>query len=1680
MNPDSTLLSWITAEVSQALTVVREQMAKFGADPQNGALLQPCPGHMHQVSGALRMVGLAGATRFCEAIEAGFSGLNGALPDAATVAVLDRSVLALKEFVEGLERGQPNQPLALYPVYKELSALHGKSAGGEKDLFYPDLGVAAPAHPSPAAMPKEGLVPTVQASRALFQRGVLAWLRSGPAGLDDMARAVQTLHQLAAHLPEPRTLWWAALGVLETLRATKDAGWLAMAKPLLNRIDFHMRDLAAGAAPVNEALLRELLYVLGKAGAPTPLAKEIRTLYQLDTLFPAPAAERGASVELNHEFLEAALYDLHSRLEAVKSAWVQYISGEHKAAGRFRELVASFRTKAAELGNQHLIKLLEAIGLVTKQLPDPYPRQKDYMVIEMASAFLLVESVIDQFGNPPQDMDQQIVIMGGWLLDSAKGKSKSEPPAGLRADLVQKVGGLQLRAQVAREALSNLQHIEQVLDSFSRDASKRDGLDGLGAYLRQVHGALKVLAFERAAEAVAICENMIAACSVAAPEQAAEGMDWVAEGLSSVGLYLNPCVQGREPSDQALDLFFQRFGKRVEAVDTKVQADVTVKLEDAAPRAAPAAPAPRAEVDAELLAIFLEEAAEVLQRIEATLPVCRQQPNDLESLTTIRRGFHTLKGSGRMVGLMDLGEVAWEIEQLMNLWLEEKRLARPALLDLLAAACESFSGWLQQLGDGSLQGEIQADELVQAARALKSAASAPVPVSASNDPKEETAPAQPAVIDLDFAVAAPAEVDEPTVTIGTNTLTQAMFDIYLKEAAEHVDALEAGFAEWRATPGADTPQSFMRAAHTLASSSSTAGFSPIAELAGAVEQWLPFARHTLEAADVRLVEAAIARLRLMTESMSRHEAPARSADQTGRLKALTARLEWAPAPAAAAATAAAVQKAAALQLNPPGAPQADETGEDKRALHDDLDQALMPVFLEEAQELVPAIGADLRDWKANPGNDNVSQSLRRGLHTLKGSARMAGAIRLGELTHLMESRIEAAIEANAFTPELFSELEEKMDRLSADVERMRAGPEEPAAPAGVAAAPGQERPRAVLEAAPLQPAAAMLRVNADTLDHLINEAGEVAIARSRVEAELRLIRQALHDLSESVGRMRGQLREVEVQADSQMQSQLTVQEDKKEKADYDPLEFDRYTRLQELTRLMAESLNDVASIQAALGKNVGDTDAALLAQTRTTREVQQQLMRMRAVPFSNLNERLYRVVRQTARELDKKAELEIEGADVELDRSVLERISAPLEHMLRNALAHGIESPAARAKEGKPETGRIVLALRQEANEIALVLSDDGGGLDLERLHQKAIDKSIVSSTQQLSDAEKAQLIFASGLSTAEAVTELAGRGVGMDVVRNEIATIGGRIDISTARGQGTTFTVYLPLTLAVTQAVLIRSGGGFFALSTAMVEQVLRVRSDEMAGLYATKRVEFQGRNYPLHSLAHMFGGSVSTELQTYNSVLLLRSGIQRAALHVDELIGNQEIVVKSLGPQLARMAWVGGATVLADGSIVPLINPVVLARRTLSGVPDFEHTTLVPHLKGRGQKPETVAPIVMVVDDSLTVRKITTRLLEREGYQVVTAKDGLEALEQMRETLPAIMLVDIEMPRMDGFDLTRNVRGDPRTKDIPIIMISSRTADKHRSQAAALGVNQFLGKPYQEAELLQQIAAFIGATIG
>ena len=1694
---DTTLLSWISTEVDQALNLVRERLAKFSAAPGDASVLKQCPEHLHQVSGALRMVGLAGATRFCEVLESGFSEVT---PEGA--GTLDKAVVALKQFLDGLVHGEANLPLRLLPAYRDIAALQGKADASEKDLFYPELGATAPAHPLGREIAKGELAAYLQAQRTRFQKGMLGWLRHQPGGLDEMRQAIDALWQVAGQLPEPRGVWWAAGALLEGLQAANasatDPARGAACKALANKLDFHIRDLAAGQHKGNDALLREVLYVVATASLEGSRAAEVRALYKLDSLF-ATAGAAAAAPDL--EQLQPALADARSRLEALKGVWIQYISGEAKSVARFRELLGAFKAKAAELRNSHLAKLLEAISLVAARLPDPHPQKNQYMVIEMASAFLLVETVIDTLAHPPAELEEQIAVMGGWLLDAAAGKSSGQPPAGLHADLSREIGAMALRAQVAKEILANLQHVEQVLDAFARDAARRDTLDGLVPYLRQIHGALVVLGLERAAEVLAICETMIAVLAASDHPQAAEDLDWVAEGLSSLGFYLDPCLRGQEPAEQALKLFFRRYEQRgampaagaAQPASEPVMPDFSLDLE---PSASPApadtdktivlhappkveAPAPKAEeqasrpaVNQELLEIYLDEAGEVLATINSSLPECRSQPQNRDALTTIRRAFHTLKGSGRMVGLMDLGEVAWEIEQVMNRWLEQQRAATPTLLALVEQASAAFATWVQQLRDGSLKGEIDAAGIVDLARKLKTGEITEPPLTAPSEPEAES------------------------VVVGEVKLSRAMFDIYVQEAAGHIAALERECERWDATHGEDTEE-FLRAAHTLASSSRTAGFHAIAELASAIEQWVPFARLATAPEDAVQVKAAIEGLKQMVDAVTCQQAPQRGPDMTQALQGLTERLQ-SSVPAEPAPSLAFDLSDIDLDLSKPGAPEAQKepaaekeaeapsvekpaapSGRELRKMHDDIDEQLLPIFIEEAQTLLPQIGSDIRDLKADATDVNVVQSLQRGLHTLKGSARMAGAIRLGELTHIMESLLEAALEKNRFDADLFAELEERMDRLSLDLERMQGKPE-PAAPVVPKEAPREESkaaqpaPQPVARAEPPLPSpAAMLRINADTLDHLINEAGEVSIARSRIEAELRSFKQSLGDLSESIARLRNQLREVEVQADSQMQSRKSELEEKK--TEFDPLEFDRYTRLQELTRLMSESLHDITSIQQALVKNLGETDAAVLAQARTSRDVQQELMRMRAVPFSNLNERLYRIVRQTARELEKKAELDIEGSQVEVDRGVLDKISAPLEHMLRNSLAHGLEAPAARAAAGKPETGRISISLRQESNEIALILSDDGAGIDSEKVYRKAVEAGIVTSEQKLSEAEKQHLIFASGLSTADSVTELAGRGVGMDVVRNDITSIGGRVDISSSRGKGTTFTIYLPLTLAVTQAVMVRAGQQPLAISAAMVENVLRLKSDAMSSLYERRTVEIGDRSYPLHYLRELLGHSGATEIQPYNSVLLLRSGIQRIALHVDELIGNQEIVVKSIGPQLARVPGVAGATVLPDGGIVLILNPVQLAQRARLQPP--KPATESAAMADAPAAAPSVNPVVMVVDDSLTVRKITSRLLEREGYTVLTAKDGVDALQQLKDSLPAVMLVDIEMPRMDGFDLTKNVRADPRLAKIPIVIISSRTADKHRNQAAQLGVNAFLGKPYQENELLNHIATFVGA---
>lgn len=1255
--------------------------------------------------------------------------------------------------------------------------------------------------------------------------------------------------------------------------------------------------------------------------------------------------------------------------------------------------------------------------------------------------------------------------------------------------------------------------------------------------------------------------------------------------------------------------------------DVALAAAAQVKPVPAVAEEAPrATPVSDEAIDAELLEIFLSEAVEVLDCVKQTIPESRNAPHNQEYLTTLRRSFHTLKGSGRMVGLLAFGETAWSVEQVLNLRLSETRGGDPDLYALLDHATQVLDAWVDDLQTQGRSDRVGL-ALINAAERVKNNAGfaydaadeaaapvsnvAPADADSAEAMVEAAAEESPAVAEaeelelsdeelaqfsqFDAAPEAISIVNEaankaakpagefdhlqiadvidfpnkPTVLktddnikyIGDLEISLPLHNIYLAETDELVRFLSQDIGEWRHEPDRQVNTQVVHAAHSLAGSSATVGFRPLQEIAYALENVLQYlARKPVKllVSEYDALEHAVGRIRFMLQMFALGEMPDAEPEQVAILQSMPEDFEAraglrssmvpppeyiepeavplpVPAPENAALAESAADEPAALApdhsqvplVNPdslattaapfaePVYPQLDEELSDPSLLiRDEIDSDLLPVFIEEGRDMLPQMGQALRAWQQDLGNSLLPQSLSRLLHTVKGSARMAGAMSLGQHMHEMETRIENITHAGHPSAAALEDLLARYDQGLYLFEQLQNRNTDTPAAADAQAANTVAKtelpqihsamPVTPHKLAPIVPhagalaataAAPLVRVRADILDRLVNQAGEVSISRSKLETEVGTLRQSMGELSENVLRLREQLREIEMQAESQITSRMGISADR----EFDPLEFDRFTRLQELTRMMAESVNDVGSVQQNLSRTIDSASTDLTTQARLTRDLQQDLMRVRMVQFASISERLFRVTRQASKETDKRVNLDIRGSAVEIDRGVLEKMAGPFEHLLRNAIVHGIESREKRQAAGKNETGELRIEIRQEGNEVVIHFSDDGQGLNLDNIRNKALSSGLLTNDMALSDAEVTDLIFHPGFSTAEEITELAGRGIGMDVVRSEAASLGGRVAIASEAGKGANFTIHLPLTLAVTQVVLLSTGGKTYAIPSVLVEQVQQLKTGPLAAAYNEGAVMWQSQRVPMHYLSSLLGDlQVAPVTQQYSPLLILKSGNERVALHVDEILGNREVVVKNIGPQLSRMIGIAGATVLGSGEIVLILNPVPLAQRaaleniraprlTPSDAPDGMGA--IAEMAGAESTVHGAEPvqglrtqsIVMVVDDSLTVRRVTQRLLTREGYQVVLAKDGVDALQHLQSVTPDVMLVDIEMPRMDGFDLTRNIRDDERTRAIPIIMITSRTASKHRNYAMELGVNEYLGKPYQEDTLLELIAGFV-----
>ena len=775
-------------------------------------------------------------------------------------------------------------------------------------------------------------------------------------------------------------------------------------------------------------------------------------------------------------------------------------------------------------------------------------------------------------------------------------------------------------------------------------------------------------------------------------------------------------------------------------------------------------------------------------------------------------------------------------------------------------------------------------------------------------------------------------------------------------------------------------------------------------------------------------------------------------------------------------------------------------------LDDDVRSLVEQTFLEEAEELLDQAKGLLRQWFDQRTNRSLLLQLQRNAHSLKGGARMAELDAIAIVAYHLENAFEQFgvhhFNSNVYdnllntaiawlNDAIFKRQYANFDGLKQSLENMEFVDVAAQLPQKLSAkdiftpeytmefvqGDGTEPPSMLGEwetTERIEQNNEMIRVSADVIEKMIDLSGENAINRSRIEMDLGQLGGTLTEMELAIKRLADQLRRM----DGELESQIIARHGSETSryADFDPLEMDQYSSLNQLSKSLAESASDLVDFKTTLSEKIRDTEGLLLQQSRIQAEIQESLMRTRLVPFSRLLPRLQRIVRQTASTLNRPTELIVNNTEGELDRSILERLVAPFEHMLRNAIDHGIEDREHRLQTNKPETGHIVLDIGRQGTDIVVTFNDDGKGIDVNRIKEKAIQTGLMTKEQKLDHEEILQFIFHPGFSTAAQVTQISGRGVGLDVVQSDIKALGGHVSVGSVLGKGTTFTIRVPTTVAVSDALMVKAGDQQFAFPLAQIDRIVRISPSALEQYFESKEDYFKidQERYRLRYLSEFVAGQPIPRLHgvVHSLPVLLVKGAQgqTTALLVDQLIGSRgQIVVKPIGQQFSSIGVIAGATIMGDGQVCLILDGQNIARHAQS-TPRTKHADDM-YAKQRYDERR----LIMIVDDSVTVRKVTSRLLERQGYDVVTAKDGVDAIEQLETIKPDLMLLDIEMPRMDGFEVTNLVRHHEVHCDLPIIMITSRTGEKHRERALSLGVNQYMGKPFQEETLLENIESLL-----
>jgi len=1139
------------------------------------------------------------------------------------------------------------------------------------------------------------------------------------------------------------------------------------------------------------------------------------------------------------------------------------------------------------------------------------------------------------------------------------------------------------------------------------------------------------------------------------------------------------------------------------------------------------------DFDPDLLDIFLEEADELLVGIDADLNTWTADQQNVSALKNLMRYLHTLKGGSNMIQACHIGLIAHELETIYEKLINQQLQPTAQLIALIRAVQDDIADRIQTIRDKQV--DYPATHVLSVLENLNAVtiASDIKPIVADLDELDNI---DTHVEILDPTVSVSSLKTESSYVIDISDLAAQfgldkqqlqssesnrdfdpdLLDIFLEEADELLVGIDADLNTWTADQqNVSALKNLMRYLHTLKGGSNMIQACHIGLIAHELEtiyeklinqQLQPTAQLI---ALIRAVQDDIAD-RIQTIRDKQVDYPATHVLQLIQQTDLSTTGSSQPKPTMFELTEdnqaidiAHVDSLASLEEKEvvSGAQITRDV-----QLDDDVRSLVEQTFLEEAEELLDQAKGLLRQWFDQRTNRSLLLQLQRNAHSLKGGARMAELDAIAIVAYHLENAFEQFgvhhFNSNVYdnllntaiawlNDAIFKRQYANFDGLKQSLENMEFVDVAAQLPQKLSAkdiftpeytmefvqGDGTEPPSMLGEwetTERIEQNNEMIRVSADVIEKMIDLSGENAINRSRIEMDLGQLGGTLTEMELAIKRLADQLRRMEGELESQIIARHGSETSRY--ADFDPLEMDQYSSLNQLSKSLAESASDLVDFKTTLSEKIRDTEGLLLQQSRIQAEIQESLMRTRLVPFSRLLPRLQRIVRQTASTLNRPTELIVNNTEGELDRSILEKLVAPFEHMLRNAIDHGIEDREHRLQTNKPETGHIVLDIGRQGTDIVVTFNDDGKGIDVNRIKEKAIQTGLMTKEQKLDHEEILQFIFHPGFSTAAQVTQISGRGVGLDVVQSDIKALGGHVSVSSVLGKGTTFTIRVPTTVAVSDALMVKAGDQQFAFPLAQIDRIVRISPAALEQYFESKEDYFKidQERYRLRYLSEFVAGQPIPRLHgvVHSLPVLLVKGAQgqTTALLVDQLIGSRgQIVVKPIGQQFSSIGVIAGATIMGDGQVCLILDGQNIARHAQS-TPRTKHADET-YTKQRYDERR----LIMIVDDSVTVRKVTSRLLERQGYDVVTAKDGVDAIEQLETIKPDLMLLDIEMPRMDGFEVTNLVRHHELHRDLPIIMITSRTGEKHRERALSLGVSQYMGKPFQEEALLENIESLL-----